>query len=368
MALQGNLDDFSLPEILQLIAVQQKSGVLKLTAGEDVAVVFFEAGRIVSTRDRRRNAKDPLKPFLVRTGAITDAQLRQIETIEAESRRELTDILLSGNYMTQETLSHAVEQQIQDTLHQLLTWKAGSYHFSGDARTVPKFAVNVRLNTEGLLMESMRRIDEFARYRETFTSPAMVLRPKALAMPPKDMSPQEARILPLVDGLRPLRDLMAQSKLVEFEAYEALHHLLDLGILEVTLGVAPPKVTPIAPEQPVPSASAAPPSGGLVGAGVAAMAVIVAVAIALWVTPTLLSQAARAGAPTPVPNPPEIALVDEAARVSLALETYRRVRGEYPSDLETLGREGYLPNAMAYSAAKHYQYHSDGTTYSRVLR
>jgi hypothetical protein len=41
MALQGNLDDFSLPEILQLIAVQQKSGVLKLTAGEDTAVIFF---------------------------------------------------------------------------------------------------------------------------------------------------------------------------------------------------------------------------------------------------------------------------------------------------------------------------------------
>jgi hypothetical protein len=104
--------------------------VLKLTAGDDVAVVFFEAGKIVSTRDRRRNARDPLKPFLVRTGHLTEAQLKQIETIEAESRRELTDVLLSGNYMTSEVLGQALEQQIQDTLHQLLTWKTGSYHFS----------------------------------------------------------------------------------------------------------------------------------------------------------------------------------------------------------------------------------------------
>ena len=149
MALQGNLDDFSLPEILQLIAVQQKSGVLKLVSGEDVAVIFFDGGRVVSTRDRRRNAKDPLKPFLLQTGRLTEAQLQQIETIEAESRRELTDVLLSGNYLTGEDLQHAVEEQVQDTMHQLLTWKSGSYHFSGDARTVPKFAVNVRLNTEG---------------------------------------------------------------------------------------------------------------------------------------------------------------------------------------------------------------------------
>jgi hypothetical protein len=138
MGLQGSLETFSLPEILQLIAVQQKSGVLKLTSGDDVAVVFFEAGRIVSTRDRRRNAKDPLKPFLVKTGRLTETQLRQVETIEAESRRELTDILLTGNYLTSDDLTRTVEDQIQDTLHQLLTWKAGNYHFSGDARTVPR--------------------------------------------------------------------------------------------------------------------------------------------------------------------------------------------------------------------------------------
>src|SRR5215470_1044129 len=117
MALQGNLDDFSLPEILQLIAVQQKSGVLKLTAGDDVAVIFFESGKVISTRDRRRNAKDPLKPFLVKTGRLTEPQLRQVETIESESRRELTDILLSGNYLTGEQLAHAIEEQVQDTLH-----------------------------------------------------------------------------------------------------------------------------------------------------------------------------------------------------------------------------------------------------------
>ena len=147
MALQGNLDDFSLPEILQLISVQQKSGVLKLTAGADVAVIFFEGGRVVSTRDRRRNTRDPLKTFLVQTGFITEAQLKQIETIEAESRRELTDILLTGNYVASDQLTDALESQIQDTFHQLLTWKAGTYHFSGDARTVPKFAANVQDST-----------------------------------------------------------------------------------------------------------------------------------------------------------------------------------------------------------------------------
>lgn len=366
MALQGNLDDFSLPEILQLIAVQQKSGVLKLTAGSEVAVIFFDGGKIVSTRDRRRNAKDPLKPFLVKTGHLTEAQMKQIETIEAESRRELTDILLTGSYMTSEDLSLAVEQQIQDTLHGLLTWKTGSYHFSGDARTVPKFAVNVRLNTEGLLMESMRRIDEFARYRETFTSPAIVLRPKPLASPPRELAPQTQRVLALVDGLRPLRDIVAQSRLVEFEAYEALHHLLDLGVIEISLSAAPPpKVTPIAPER-APS-DKAPSTPVAVVLGIAAVVVAGSLAIGALAAPPFLARVERA-APAPQPAVPEIATVDEAARIGLALETYRRVTGSYPPELATLGKDGFLPPRLARAAAERYAYESDGATYTRVLR
>jgi hypothetical protein len=356
VALQGNLDDFSLPEILQLIAVQQKSGVLKLSSGSDVAVIFFEGGRVVSTRDRRRNARDPLKSFLTQTGYITEPQLKQIETIEAESRRELTDVLLSGNYMTSEQLAAAIQDQIQDTMHQLLTWKAGTYHFSGDARTVPKFAANVRLNTEGLLMESMRRLDEIVRYKQILSSPAMVLRPKALAVPPKEMTAPEQRVLPLVDGLRPLRDIAAQSKLVEFEVYEALHHLLELGVIEISLGAAPAKVTPIVKEEVVkpPQRSFAVP--------VAVLVLLGSVAIGRYATPALYAQAGRA-----VRHAPEAAsTVDDSQRLALVLEVYRSIRGSYPTELRALSREGILPSSAVSSFYRRFEYHSDGSTYRKT--
>jgi hypothetical protein len=349
MALQGNLDDFSLPEILQLIAVQQKSGVLKLTGGDDLAVIFFEGGKVVSTRDRRRNAKDPLKPFLIRTGRITEPQLRQVETIETESRRELTDILLSGNYMTNEQLGKALEEQVQDTLHQLLTWKTGTYHFSGDARTVPKFAVNVRLNTEGLLMESMRRIDELARYKERLSSTAMVLRPKPLGVPPKDITEAERRVLPLVDGLRPLRDIIAQAKLVDFEVYEALHHLLEVGVIEVSLSAAPPKVTPL-PTAAAPRKAAGSGAGAGLALALGTLALAISFAVGRYGAPALLAPVQRYATP-PKWAPPQIADVDPLERVALARETYRIVRGRAPADLTTLVREGFLPGDTAREAA-----------------
>jgi hypothetical protein len=362
MALQGNLDDFSLPEILQLIAVQQKSGVLKLTAGTDVAVIFFDGGRVVSTRDRRRLAKDPLKPFLMLTGRLTEAQLAQIETIETESRRELTDILLSGNYLTSEELQHALGEQIQDTLHQLLTWKTGSYHFSGDARTVPKFAVNVRMNTEGLLMESMRRMDEIVRYKHTLSSPAMVLRPRALSLPPKDMTPQEQRVLPLVDGLRPLRDILAQAKLVEFEVYEALHHLFEQGVVEISLGAAPPKVTPLIEEAPGAAEPRQSPAGLFLGTLVA----LGSLAVGIFLTPGLLAQGERAAGVSRVAAAPEISVVDEASRLTLALEIYHIRFGSFPASLDALaGARILTPDAVRHAATR-FTYRSDGTSYTRL--
>ena len=359
MALQGNLDDFSLPEILQLIAVQQKSGVLKLTSGHDVAVIFFEGGRVVSTRDRRRNAKDPLKIFLIQCGYLSDAQMKQIETIEGESKRELTDILLSGNYISTENLAVAIQDQIQDTMHQLLTWKQGTYHFSGDSRTVPKFAANVRLNTEGLLMESMRRLDEIVRYKQALSSPAMVLRPKALAVPPKEMTPAEQRVLPLVDGLKPLRDILAQSKLVEFEVYEALHHLLDLGVVEISLGAtpAPPKVTPIAAEQKAaPARSFALP--------VAVVALLLSAAVGRYVTPALYAQAERSTSHAPV----AVLTADDSDRLSLAVEVYRSMRGSYPLQLRALSREGVVPASTVSSFVRRFDYRSDGASYHTTAR
>ncbi len=59
MALEGNLSDFGLEEILQLIAVQQKSGFLILKQDQEM-VFYFDRGTLVSTRDRRGPGNDPL--------------------------------------------------------------------------------------------------------------------------------------------------------------------------------------------------------------------------------------------------------------------------------------------------------------------
>ena len=66
MALEGNLNSFGLSEILQLISVQQKTGMLTVQSEHGNGVMFFRDGQLVSTRDRRRRARDPFKDYVTR--------------------------------------------------------------------------------------------------------------------------------------------------------------------------------------------------------------------------------------------------------------------------------------------------------------
>ena len=60
MALRGELREFELPDILQLIASQQKAGWLKVISGTDCHFVFFRDGRITSTKNPAEEEEDPL--------------------------------------------------------------------------------------------------------------------------------------------------------------------------------------------------------------------------------------------------------------------------------------------------------------------
>ena len=55
MALEGNISEFSLPEILQLLSSQRKTGVLQLEQEGDSAAFDFEEGKITAGRTARNS-------------------------------------------------------------------------------------------------------------------------------------------------------------------------------------------------------------------------------------------------------------------------------------------------------------------------
>ena len=87
MALQGNLRDFSVSEILQLLGTQKKTGCLLLQQGSQNMVIYVSEGRVVSGRDPGMGPDDPLLRFLKDIHRLPDEQYRGLMTIHHAIRR-----------------------------------------------------------------------------------------------------------------------------------------------------------------------------------------------------------------------------------------------------------------------------------------
>jgi hypothetical protein len=233
MALEGNLSAFGLSEILQLIAVQQKTGMLTVSSQDSNAVMFFRDGQIVSTRDRRRKAKDPFKEYLARYGVLTREELIKITQISSQSKLDLLDILGSEGFMTEKELRGHYLKQIQETLHDVLTWDQCSYKFISNEDVVNSIRTIDEFSIEGMLMESMRRIDEFPHMLEMFPNDQiLVTRVDKDGENEDDKSTNEKTILGLLDEIMSVRALIACAKMPLFEVYEALKLLQEKGLIK----------------------------------------------------------------------------------------------------------------------------------------
>ncbi len=231
MALEGNLSAFGLSEILQLIAVQQKSGMLSVTSEDRSMVMFFRDGSIVSTRDRRRRGGDPLKDFLTRYGILSQTDLIRIMDISVKSKLDMTEVIISENFLSEEELRKHYRNQIQEAVHEMLTWEQCSYKFIPSEEILAGMKTWGEFNIEGILMESMRRIDEFPQMFKEFPEISIVIT-RSEEQEPEDISTNERIVLDLLDKEQTIDYLVAHGKMPVFEVYEALKHLKEKELID----------------------------------------------------------------------------------------------------------------------------------------
>ena len=233
MAFEGNLTSFGLSEIMQMIAVQQKTGMLTVSAENITTVMFFRDGQIVSTRDRRRRTPDPFQEYLTRYGILTHEDIARITNISAQSKLDLLDVITSEALMSQEELHRHFHNQILEAMHDVLTWEQCTYKFVTSAELVNNVTVIGAFSVEAMLMESMRRIDEFPGLLEMFPSDQLLISPLEGNKAPDEMTKGERAILSLLSDVTSLRHLIAHAQRPLFEVYEALKLLREKRLIEL---------------------------------------------------------------------------------------------------------------------------------------
>lgn len=169
MSLVGNLEDLGLGEILQIVSLSRKSGVLSLHSKGREGRVFFRSGQV--TQATSSAYRQSLGEVLVRKGVIDLNQLKLALTIqEREAFRErLGSLLIRCFGVSPNAIEEVVRDQIEKAVYSLFVWSDGTFDFdlqemsdaSDNIRMDPmQFMLDEGLNPQYLAMEGTRLIDE----------------------------------------------------------------------------------------------------------------------------------------------------------------------------------------------------------------
>ncbi|RKZ16464.1 hypothetical protein DRQ50_06055 [bacterium] len=230
MALEGQLSDFNLGEILQLIASQQKSGFLHLETQREMVFVF-DKGVLVSTRDRRSRSRDPLESYLRAYGFFDNDQWRHVEYVRKNASLDLTEILTSEGLFTDEELGRILRSVAQEMVVAGMKLSRGRYGFTPTKETPPGIRYPVHMDVQGLLMESVRRVDEEGLLREMLPSQAITFSQGATTLPAEDLGETGRRIMKLALAGLQLGRIIRQGKTESFVVRDLLKNWCDDGVL-----------------------------------------------------------------------------------------------------------------------------------------
>jgi tetratricopeptide (TPR) repeat protein len=228
MAIRGSLAEAGLSDVLQLLALGQKTGCLSVARPGDFGSVYFERGRVVYAA--LVNRRDRLGQSLVRTGAVDEADVRAALAEQAgEPGTRLGEVLLRRGAVDRATLDRHVRQHVEDAVYTLLAWTEGTFSFEAEVRPDPRDRL-LSLDPGTLLLEGARRADEMTLVATEVPGGDAVFAGVAAPVDAAALTPDQQRVLPLLDGRRDVARLADDAGLGEFEVSRALFDLLKRGL------------------------------------------------------------------------------------------------------------------------------------------
>ena len=176
MSLRGDLEELGLGEILQLISLSRKTGVLSLHGRGREGTIVFKQGLVVKALSS--TFRMGLEDVLIRKGVIDQDTLCKALALQQERgvREHLGEILAKCFAVAPETIEMVVREQIEQIVLSLFAWIEGTFDFEaqGDIEAMDggivdplQFVLSKGLNPRFLAMEGERVADESRANHET---------------------------------------------------------------------------------------------------------------------------------------------------------------------------------------------------------
>jgi hypothetical protein len=236
--LSGNLRTMPLPDILQWIAAGRKSGTLHITRGAVGKQIAFHEGTIYSSVSK--DPREYLGQFLIRSRLISEDQLfKALERQETEGRL-LGAILVAEGALSEDDLSAVLRTKAEETIYDLFLWAQGEFEFKeGD---LPRdLVVHLSLNVTEVVLEGIRRVDDWDRIRKVIPSVLTTFRARAETSAPEDEI--ECAVLGWIRAGKTMDEISLELRRSEYETAVILYDLNARGLVEIDQAEAQPQIS-----------------------------------------------------------------------------------------------------------------------------
>lgn len=237
--LAGKLDENNLPRLLSHIHEIKSTGTLALLRDGVNKKLFIKNGDIIFASSTYEG--DRLGEILLKTGKISLSQFDAASKVVIQTGKRMGGVLVELGYLKPKDLFWGVKFQVQEIVASLFAWTDGEYEFA--AGELPSSEViTLHMSTANLILQGIKRIDDWTRISRGMPPMNSVL---ALTANPLKLyqdiglTGEERTVLSLFDGKRKIKEVLALSKMGDFDALKTVYTFFSIGMLDEAGAGAP---------------------------------------------------------------------------------------------------------------------------------
>jgi hypothetical protein len=254
MALKGNLRDFTITQLLNLINLARKTGTLIVEGPSETAWISFYDGKLAYAQLRHED--NSLPAILHRADKFSGAQYKVLKARAGNMNdKELGLLLINAGYVNKQDILSSVQNYFVEAVQRLFTWAEGLFRFENEVLP-PDEKITVRIDLENLIIEGSRRLREWEQLQDEIPNLDMALkftdRP-GTNLRNLNLSVEEWKVISFINPRNSMRQISRATKMSDLEIRRIVYGILQAGLVEIIWPEGAPKPIPKRPSLPAKS-------------------------------------------------------------------------------------------------------------------
>lgn len=228
----GNLANFRIIEVLQMLGLQRQTGRLVITRNNEDAAIYFKDGLVVFAASHCGDGSNPLDGLLRRSCRLREDQLRHVMQTAAATKEPVDSVIVREKVLNAKGFADCLKRHTEAEVYKVMAWREGSFFF--EKSQPPEFANPVNLKVDDLLLEGARRADEWLLIQQKIPDFNVVFESMiadAAELTRRGLSDIDLKVFSLIDGRRTIQEIIDIACLAEFDVAKSMFILMSVNLI-----------------------------------------------------------------------------------------------------------------------------------------